>query len=63
MDAFWNFLKEFGKWFGLLFIVLAFFGGLINGIVTMTYQFWSGFMSSKPLSTYSAALSGCPIFK
>jgi ABC-type transport system involved in multi-copper enzyme maturation permease subunit len=43
MDAFWNFLKEFGKWFGLLFILLAFFGGLINGIVMMTYQFWAGF--------------------
>ncbi len=43
MDAIWNFFAKFGKWFGLLFIVLAFLGGLINGIVLMTANFWHGF--------------------
>ncbi len=44
MDALWNFFKEFGKWFGLLFIALALVGGLINGITVMArYDFWGGF--------------------
>ena len=43
MDAIWNFFAKFGKWFGLAFIFLAFLGGLINGIVMMTGNFWFGF--------------------
>ena len=43
MDALWNFIKDFGKWFGLIFIGLALLGGLINGVVWMTRDFWTGF--------------------
>ncbi len=43
MDTFWKFFIRLGSWFGLVVIGLALLGGLINGIIMMTRDFWFGF--------------------
>lgn len=43
MDALWNFFTKFAKFFGLAVIGLAILGGLINGVIWMTRDFWLGF--------------------
>lgn len=43
MNALWKMFIQLGKWFGLAVIALALFGGLINGVVLMTRDFWTGF--------------------